>query len=980
MRNVRLRFGGPLFIAAFAVGSAATAQTYSFRVYGPEDGLSTLAVTCMAQDGKGFMWVGSLNGLYRYNGERFERIGEAFGLTGNRVVSLAAAPNGDLWAATEAGIALWRDGRFHPVRLDAAVMLRSPSSLAIETATGSLWAATSKGVFRIQESGTAAFATLERRFPAGDYNAVAFGPEGSIWAERGNSVVRWKANRLTQGAQLGVPRENWGAVMVDREGSVWIRSVSRLMSLAPGAGRFVSQDDGLPDAEIISLGLGRSGEILVPTIFGLARRAEGKWQVIGRRQGLPMSSVSSVLVDRDGSPWIGTSGGGAARWVGFNAWEAWTAPDWMEDDAVWAIAEDHRRAIWIGTNNGLLRLPPDYESRNIAPERMFALHMPVHTLATGSRDELWVGTNHKGLFRCETTAPSCRPYGAASGLAARDIDKALIDSEGVLWVRTATGLFASRLRSRPIRFSKIQLPGLAGTDSVPRVALLPSGRVVLALGNTLWTPAPPGWRATRLGGLLDPQIDQLIADQGGVLWLTYLNNVGVTAVRSAFSTKPSLQHYKVCSGLRSNLIYALATDKTGRIFVGTDRGIDMREQGKWRHYQTSEGLIWNDINTAAMLADSRGGIWIGTSRGLAHFQPEQEYRSPLRPVPVITSVQIQGRDQDLLRSMEVPYRSRDVTVRFSALSFAHESGMRFRYRLLGLSDAWTSSDDRNIRLIGLPSGSYTLELDARNSNGLASGKPARLRLTVETPWWRTRLFYSSLAFALLALARIAWLWRMRMLLSRHRDLERLVQERTRALVIEQQRLLDAREALRDQATRDPLTGLLNRRAMFDALERQSAQAVREGRHMALVMADVDHFKSINDRFGHQAGDNVLMELGVRFASAVRPYDAVGRYGGEELIMMFIDCTGAEATKRAEELRRTIESHPVVAGTEELRVTCSFGVSAAVGDQIKIDGLIAAADYALYQAKREGRNCVMWWNPSDMRDGSLNFEQSPVALS
>lgn len=115
---------------------------------------------------------------------------------------------------------------------------------------------------------------------------------------------------------------------------------------------------------------------------------------------------------------------------------------------------------------------------------------------------------------------------------------------------------------------------------------------------------------------------------------------------------------------------------------------------------------------------------MGTSHGLSRFQPDREYRSTARPVPIITAVRVLGRDQPLSRPIEVPYRNRDVIVRFSALSFAHEFGMQFQYRLLGLTDAWTSSEDRDVHLLNLPPGSYVLEVSAAHAR--ASQVPSPL--------------------------------------------------------------------------------------------------------------------------------------------------------------------------------------------------------------------------------------------------------------
>jgi len=783
---------------AVLVFSPAIAQVYRFRVYGTDDGLGNLAITCLAQDGEGYLWAGSLNGLYRYDGNKFERFGASYGLFDNRVGSLTATSDGSLWVGTESGVALWHRGRFHSVRFDQEINLTSPSSLAVEPQTGTVWVATTNGIYRIEgdsKQPDTLHASFEEHFSRGSYNGIAFGLDGSIWAATSETVFRWKDGELYEGSKLGLSKENWAAIQADVNGKIWVRSLSRLLSLKPGDDRFLSEDAGLPDAEIPALGLDQKGEILVPTIFGLAHRIGNKWQMVGRRSGLPMDSVSSVLFDREGSPWIGTNGGGAARWIGFGAWRGWTAPDWMENDAIWAITEGHDGAIWIGSNTGVLQLPSDYEAATATPKKHFDIRAPVHALAFGPKEELWVGTNHQGLFRCEIESSSCRLYGPESGLDVRDIVALVFDTDNVLWVTTSNGAYFARLDTLPLRFAALTLPGEVLKDYKPRITRDNRGKVLIASGNKLWSQVSDGWSSFETAGqTLEPKIDQIIVEKSGTVWVSYLNNLGVTSLSEILSSKPGVRHYGASSGLRSDLVYALASDALGRVFVGTDVGIDMLESGAWRHYGTADGLIWNDINTSALLTDSRGGLWVGTSHGLSRFQPAQEFRSTVKPVPIITAVRVLGREQPLSGPIEIPYHDRDVTIRFSALSFAHEVGLQFQYRLLGLTNAWTSSEDRDVRLVNLPPGSFTLELSVRTRDGVTSSEPARLQLKIATPWWKTRIFYAISGLLLAALLISGYSFQERHVRRQAEELARLVDERTHELKEAEAKMRIARTA------------------------------------------------------------------------------------------------------------------------------------------------------------------------------------------
>jgi two-component system, cell cycle response regulator len=174
----------------------------------------------------------------------------------------------------------------------------------------------------------------------------------------------------------------------------------------------------------------------------------------------------------------------------------------------------------------------------------------------------------------------------------------------------------------------------------------------------------------------------------------------------------------------------------------------------------------------------------------------------------------------------------------------------------------------------------------------------------------------------------------------------------------QQQLLAAQEAMRVQATHDCLTRFLNHGAILESLDKELARSSREHQPMAVLMTDLDHFKTINDTHGHQCGDAVLREAAERIRSAIRNYDIVGRYGGEEFLLVLPGCQGSDAQAHAERIREALASRPFSACGNALPVTCSVGVSyRSAPTPADAGSLIHEADMALYTAKRSGRNQV-----------------------
>lgn len=175
----------------------------------------------------------------------------------------------------------------------------------------------------------------------------------------------------------------------------------------------------------------------------------------------------------------------------------------------------------------------------------------------------------------------------------------------------------------------------------------------------------------------------------------------------------------------------------------------------------------------------------------------------------------------------------------------------------------------------------------------------------------------------------------------------------------QSELLAAREEIRDQAMRDSLTGLWNRRSIMEILVREQSRGIRERTPVGILMLDLDHFKDVNDRHGHLVGDCVLQETSRRLLSSVRPYDGVGRYGGEEFLVVLPGCDETSLSSRAESMRQAICAQPVMSGATVVNVTASFGATATlIGGSAEPLQLIHLADEALYEAKRLGRNRVV----------------------
>jgi diguanylate cyclase (GGDEF)-like protein len=280
---------------------------------------------------------------------------------------------------------------------------------------------------------------------------------------------------------------------------------------------------------------------------------------------------------------------------------------------------------------------------------------------------------------------------------------------------------------------------------------------------------------------------------------------------------------------------------------------------------------------------------------------------------------------------------------------------QLRYRLLGVDRDWKIAGDERVLHYHLAPGHYEFEFQAENSRQRSSVVET-IPITVIAQYWQTARFRSLCIMFLLLLVLVLHRLRVRYLSRRNKKLQETVNQTRAELTLTARTAHDAQEALRAQALKDSLTGLWNRNAIFTMLEKEIYRAQRDHFPVTLVMIDLDHFKTINDTYGHPAGDEVLREAAIRLIEVMRSYDFIGRYGGEEFLVVLPSCSSHHGVQRAEEIRRAIAARPVFTASGQLMITCSLGV-ASYDEGMPPDDLIRRADEALYRAKRMGRNCV-----------------------
>jgi diguanylate cyclase (GGDEF)-like protein len=913
--------------------------------------MDDLNVNCVAQDHTGYLWVGTENGLYRYDGNQFRKYGVAEGLHARTIENLFVGQDGTLFVGTTAGLYFERhDGSMAEIHPPAPVdeFHQRIGSAFTSIAPDQVVTADRSGAYRLRRVAPDDWTAEPMYLEPGAVWSVLYEPDGKLWYGCGSDLCRMSGEKTTHlGSALTLPEDNWLHLEFAADGHLWIRGQSHLGEVSPAEGRYEEHDlpglaNGVPYNALAKDARGRVTASQGPE-FGWWEN--GAWHMVTTRNGLSPYDISALYADRDGSMWIGVVGHGLTRWIGQGQWEAYTAADGLSDDVVWASLRDKTGRLWIGTESGLDWIPAGgnaaqaWQSNGIATVRAVSL-------AESDDGNVWMGSAAGGLVRIDEKTLAGKEWKIP------EVYRILSDHGHRLWIATAAGLYTVDTGARDqspvlVNDAAIARPTLRFTD----LSLDSAGRLWAASDGGLYCKDAAGWKR------IDPGLPgvnpyQLAAGKDGIVWATGAFP-GILRLRVADGRIVESQHI-VRPHLLSDQVVALMLDHRGWLWMAQDAGLTVFDGRSWRSFTQNDGLIWNDGDAYALNEDVDGSIWIGTSGGLAHLLQPEAITSLIVRAPSISEMYFGS--QAVTNQARILWSTDPLTVSLASMNFSNGYKVHFRYRLLGLESEWVDTAQQTLRYPRLEPGRYRFQAEAVDASGSTVSSIAEMDFRIEPRWWQSA--WLLLVAALLGALGVVqvWRWRIHLLLGQKQQLALAVERRTEDLEREKAELLRAREQMRHFAEHDDLTGLWNHRIIVERLRIEVQRSHRERIPLSVILVDLDHFKQINDTMGHPAGDLALKEMGAILLRSVRSYDWVGRYGGEEFLLILPGSNFSSAKLRAEQLRMAVQSARIASDDRPIEMTASFGV--ASGFPTEYETLIKAADTALYKAKNCGRNCVI----------------------
>ncbi len=782
---------------ALLAASAARAERLPVQRHGVAEGLAEETVTALLKDSRGSLWIGSLNGLSRYDGERFKVYSSDDGLPKQRVTALAETPDGALWVATTGGL----------VRLDAATpagrpvfkpVAAAPPGKSVEFVSagrsGEILFGSGGELYRIVEARAKALGLASAASNAA-VRSVREAPDGALWVGTSRGLFHGAGGSLARVPLPGATSEDVRGVCIDRAGRIWITTPGALFVLGPGtAGGPIAPaepllaSDGhvvLPvragEARSLSRVPGaapgawqrplemRDGRMAISTSAGLVLAVGGRLAVHGRKNGLGDGILGELLEDAEGNLWIGTQSTGLLR-VAPSGFTSFGEADGLLDVRVGSLFEDEGHVVAAaGGNSSLVRLDgPPFHPVVLDP----AAPAPIrwvwgHSVLKDRSGEWWIATRG-GLERRAATAfgpalerPPKAVYTVRDGLGANEVSALYESRDGTLWagVYDAPSSLA-RFDPRARRF--VSFGAAEGLPAAAPIAFLEDG------AGDLWIGFGSGGavrlRNGRFEKLLPSQgapegyVHDFLLDRTGRLWIA---NGGGGALRVDEPAKEGLSAVAVrtSDGPASGSVLCLAEDAAGLLYFGTTRGVDRLDPAtsRMRHFTTADGLA-NNLVTCA-LRDRAGALWFGTLEGVSRLVPAKDAPVPT-PRAVLTSFRVNGNAREVpelgsrsLRDLVLKPDETRVRIDFAAPSFTPGDRVRFQTRLEGVDASWSPpSSDPTVRYLGLAPGTYRFSVRAVGPAGGEPGEVAMVSFRVTPPFWRRAWFLLLAVAAGVALA------------------------------------------------------------------------------------------------------------------------------------------------------------------------------------------------------------------------------------
>ena len=793
-----------VLLCSLTVPSLATPPqafaSYSHEIWQTEQGLPQNTVQTMLQTRDGYLWVGTKEGLARFDGIRFTTFDRQNTpqMLHNQVRSLYEDQEGRLWIATPGGLLAFNHGAFTSYTTKDGLSSDNVWSIYQDRA-GSVWIATVNGLNQYRAGKFTAY-TTQQGLSNNSIEVLLEDKDGALWIGTESGLSRYQNGIFTgYTKQDGLAGNAIKTLYADQQGRLWVGTTEGLSMWANG--KFVSYTtrEGLANNNVEAIAESQVGAIWIGTASGLNQWRDGMLSTFTTQQGLPGNRITSLYKGRAGTLWSGTSKGLAQYREG--RFEAATRQEGLAGSAIICMLEDREGNLWIGTEANGLSLLKHKKVTTFTTRNGLSANV-VRSIYGDRSGKVWVGMQERGLHLLSDGQVS--PFAAQKNLKNDDVMAICDDAEGNLWVGTTAGL--RRIKAGIVTTFTVR-DGLSDNHVRSLYASrdgslwIGTRRGLTQFRNGHFTPY------TMLDGLPSDLVGALCEDRQGNLWIGTLGGL------SRFKDD-KFTNYTTASGLSSEVVIALYEDASGALWIGTHGGgLNWFKDGKFSHFTTKDGLpddviyqiledeenhLWMSSNKGLIRVSRKeletrananrkletvvtfgtaegmetrecsggghpagwktadGKLWFATIKGVAMIDPAHLKINQQAPPVAIEQVVI----DDKVIATDAPIKLSPETARlefyYTGLSFVAPQKVTFKYKLENFDKDWIEAGTRRVAwYTNIPAGRYRFVVMACNNDGVWSESAASVEFLLQPRFYQTWWFYT---LCLLSLGLCVGLW------------------------------------------------------------------------------------------------------------------------------------------------------------------------------------------------------------------------------
>lgn len=766
---------------------------FNFSSLSKLQGLRHDQIRSMTQDDLGNLWLGTDDGLTKYDGKYFSHYTTNQGLSNNLILSVIHDSKDNIWFGTFRGGVTRYDGIFLTSFGTSNSGFNDVVNQIFEDKKGNLWFATGEGLTKYDGENLTRY-TESNGLSNNDVRTLTEDKFGNIWiGTNGGGVSVFNGKQFANYTEdVGFVQNYVNTLLTDSFGNVWIGTASNGVVKYDGElFSLYTKKEGLNSNLIRSILQDSAGNMWFgSTDTGVTKFDGTFFTTYTSNEGLSSDYIRSLLQDRDGNIWLGTRGAGLSRFDG-DIFTHFTSNEGLGNSRVMSIKEDNKGFLWLGTFGGAVtryRFSVEDGIRRIYfshfGKESGILNNRVYSVFQDRAGNIWFGSDGGGVTKYDGI--NSYTYREDQGLCNNSIRKVFQDSKGNMWF-TSYGGGISKFDGE--RFSNYSIKSGLSSNNVLTVQEDYKGRIWFGTdgGGAICYNGKGFTHYTKESGFLTNTVYSIIEDREKNLWF----GSGGEGVIRYDGTK--FTNYSVENGLNNNHVLSLFMDSRNNLWAGTRFGVNILKSETihnldgsdgillFKSYDYEDGFLGIGCNLSAIAEDMYGTVWVGTNDRLTAFHGEKR-ASIHTPKLQITNLQLfnenipwsevaEKKDTSLILSngvkigkiefnglskwysipqkLKLTYKQNYLSFSYIGITHTKIQKIKYKYKLIGLDESWSSATDRTEVSYGnLKPGRYTFLVQAFSSEGVWSNE-AEYKFTVRPPWWNTGWFYLFLTATLI---------------------------------------------------------------------------------------------------------------------------------------------------------------------------------------------------------------------------------------